>query len=148
VGALGVVESQGAGERVEHAFGRPGEIAAFEADVVIHADAGQHRGLFAAQALYPPVGAAGGQAGLFGSDPGAAGDEESADLVVTVHVLDGRSVRPDLGGSAVTCLNRHSLPTLSSVMLRSRSRDGGAPCPVDAFAAFEREERNDTVESG
>ena len=41
VGALGLVELQGAGEAVEDAVGDAGEVAAFELGVVLDADAGQ-----------------------------------------------------------------------------------------------------------
>ena len=49
VGAFGVVELQGAGDRVEDAGGDPGEGAAFELGVVLHAHAGQRGDLAAPQ---------------------------------------------------------------------------------------------------
>jgi hypothetical protein len=45
VGAFGVVELQGAGERVENAGRDAGEGAAFEFGVVLHAHSGQSRDL-------------------------------------------------------------------------------------------------------
>jgi hypothetical protein len=43
VGALGLVEPERVGQRVEHALRRPGETAAVHADVVVDRDTGEHR---------------------------------------------------------------------------------------------------------
>jgi hypothetical protein len=67
--AFGLVEPQRGGERVEHAFGGAGEVAAFHADVVVHGHAGEHRDFFPAQSLDPPVPAVRGEPGLAGGDP-------------------------------------------------------------------------------
>ena len=58
VRALGVVELQRAGERVEHAVGDAAHVAALQARVVRDADARQHGDLLAAQAGHAarPVG--------------------------------------------------------------------------------------------
>ena len=55
MGAFGLVELQGADDAFEDVFGHAAGVAAFEAGVVLDADPGEHRDLFAAQALDPPV---------------------------------------------------------------------------------------------
>jgi len=54
VGALGLVEVQRARQRLQHAVGDAGGVAALQALVVVHADAGQGGDLLATQALDPP----------------------------------------------------------------------------------------------
>ena len=49
VGALGVVELQRAGERLQHALGDAACVAALEPGVVVDADAGEQRDLLAAE---------------------------------------------------------------------------------------------------
>ena len=85
MGALGLVQVQGAGDAFQHAVGRAGRPAAFQPGVVVDADPGQERDLFPAQPGHPAVAAVGGQPGLLGGDPGAAGDQEVAHLVPVVH---------------------------------------------------------------
>ncbi len=53
VGALGLVESQRAGDPVDDALGDAGRVAALEADVVLRRDARQERDLLAPQAGHP-----------------------------------------------------------------------------------------------
>jgi hypothetical protein len=73
VGAFGLVELQGPADGVEDFFGGAGELTAFQAGVVVDADAGQQGDLFTAQSGHPAVAAPeGGQAGLLWSDLGAA----------------------------------------------------------------------------
>ena len=50
---LGVVEAQGAGDRVEHAGRDPGQAAPFEFGVVLHAHPGQRGDLTAPQPRHP-----------------------------------------------------------------------------------------------
>ena len=85
VGALSLIEVQGTGDAVKDALGGAGRPAAFQPDVIVDADPGQERDLFPAQPGDPAVAAVGGQSGLLGGDPGAAGDQEVADLVPVVH---------------------------------------------------------------
>ena len=85
VGALGLIEVQGAGDPFQHAVGGPVRPAAFQPGVVVDADPGQDRDLFPAQPGHPPVAAVGGQPGLLRGDPGPAGDQEVAHLVPVVH---------------------------------------------------------------
>jgi hypothetical protein len=86
VRALGVIEPQGARERLEHGVGDSGSVAAFEAGVVVDADAGEQRHFFpaetgdAARAV-----AVRAQAGLLGRDPAAPRSQELADLLAGVH---------------------------------------------------------------
>ena len=101
VGAFGVVELQGAGERVEDAGGDTGEGAAFELGVVLHAHPGQRGDLAAPQ----PGDAAlpgGGQAGLLGADLGAAGGEELAHFDSVVHDIDGTTRGAQVGCTGST----------------------------------------------
>ena len=65
---LGLVELQGAGERVEHAVGDAGQIAPLESRVVVDADAGEQRHLFSAEPRNAAVATVCGQAGLVGGD--------------------------------------------------------------------------------
>ncbi len=96
VGPFGVVELQGAGERVEHAGRDPGQGAAFELGVVLHAHPGQRGDLTAPQPRHPtPPGD--GQPGLLGADLGAAGGEELAHFDSVVHAGDGTTRRPAVG---------------------------------------------------
>ena len=82
VGAFGLVELQGAGDAFEHVVGDAVGVAAFEPGVVLDADPGEHRNLFAAQSLDAPVRAVDGKSRLFGGDLGATGGEELADAVL------------------------------------------------------------------
>jgi hypothetical protein len=109
VRAFGVVELQGAGDRVEHAGRHSGQGAAFELRVVLDAHAGQYGDLGAAQAGDAAVGA-GGQARLLGCDLGAPRDEELADLGAIVHGFDRTSRRSAVGCPAGTPISRNSLP--------------------------------------
>ena len=90
MGAFGVVELQGAGERVEHRRRHPAEGAAFQLGVVLDADPGQGGDLAAAQprdAALTDV----GQAGLLRGDLGPPRGQELADLGSVVHAFDGTS---------------------------------------------------------
>ena len=78
--AFGVVQLQRPGHAVQDGVGGAGEGAAFHPDVVVDADTGEQRDLFASQSFDPAVAAVGGQAGLLGGDPGSARGEELADL--------------------------------------------------------------------
>jgi hypothetical protein len=50
VRVLGLVKLQRAGESLQHVFGHAGGVPALESRVVLDADPGQHRCLFASQA--------------------------------------------------------------------------------------------------
>ena len=112
--AFGVVELQRVRDALEHLVRGAREIAALHPDVVVDAHAGQQRDLFSPQPLDAPVTAAvGGQPGLTGSDPSAAGGEEVTDLDMVVHVFHGRRHHPGEGGTGITWKARHSPePTL------------------------------------
>ena len=108
VRALGLVELQAARERFEHAFGDAAQVAALHLGVVVDADAGEHRRLFAAQAGDAAGVAEDGQAGLLRGDPRSARGEELADLVPGLHATEGRSGRASLRGTAGTWIKRAS----------------------------------------
>ena len=72
VGALGVVELERPGQRLQHALGGAAHVAALQARVVRDAHAGQHRDLFAAQSG-DAASAVGRQPGLLGRDPARGG---------------------------------------------------------------------------
>src|SRR6476619_476635 len=108
VGAFGVVELQGASERVEDAGRGAGDLAALEAGVVLDAEPGDGRDRTAAQAGHASA-AADGQPDLVGGDAGAAGHEELAHLLAVVHAFEtrprrgvGRAVRGALSVRAST----------------------------------------------
>jgi hypothetical protein len=127
VGALGVVELQRAGERLEHALGDSPDVAALEAGVVRDAHAGEDGDLLAAQSGNAAR-AVGGQPDLVWGDPGPSGGQELADLGLGVHTcrLDppGRTV----GDPASTPINRGCLLLGRSVIVwRSTKRSGERP---------------------
>ena len=64
MGAFDVVELQGTGDGFEDVFGDAADVAALELRVVLDADPGEHRHLFAAQPGHPPPASVGAQAGL------------------------------------------------------------------------------------
>jgi len=85
VRALGLVELERSGEGVEHAVGDAAGVSALEAGVVVGADPGEHRDLFAAQAGDAAVLTVDGKTDLVGRDLRPAGGEELADLGSGVH---------------------------------------------------------------
>ena len=85
MGALGFVELQGTGDPVEDLLGDAAQVPALEPQVVVGGDAGEHRHLFAAEALDAPVGPVGGQTDLGRREPRTAGRQEVADLGLAVH---------------------------------------------------------------
>jgi hypothetical protein len=80
VPAFGVVEAEDVGEGVEDLLGGLGRAALFQAYVVVDADSGQVRDLFAAQPL-DPAAAVGGDAGGRRVDPGTPGPQETRKIV-------------------------------------------------------------------
>jgi len=78
---------QRCGEGVEHAVGDAGGVSAFEAGVVVDADSGEQRDLFAAQAGDAAVVTVDREAYLLGGDFRAAAGEEFADLALGVHLV-------------------------------------------------------------
>ena len=99
VRALGVVELERVGERVEHAVGGAGGVAALQALVVLDADAGQRGDLLAAQPRHLAA-AERAQPGLLGRDLRAAAGQELRELVGRVHVVQGT---PAHGFRGVPC---------------------------------------------
>ena len=93
MGSFDVVELQRASDGVEDVVGHAADGAAFELDVVLGADPGEHRHLLAAEAC-DAASSGGAQPGLVGCDAGATGREEVADRVAVGHVSHGTSL-PD-----------------------------------------------------
>ena len=94
VSALGVVELERSGQRLQHAFGDAAQVSAFQTRVVRNADAGQDSDLFTTQAWDAPR-AVGRQASLLRRYRGAAGGEELLDLLPRIHET---SLDLDTGG--------------------------------------------------
>jgi hypothetical protein len=109
VGALGLVEVERADQVLQHAVGDAAGVAALQPDVVVDADAGQHRDLFASQPGHPPVAPVGRQARLLRCDLGTPGDEEVTDLVAAVHGYEATRDGVELGGPAITWIGRYCL---------------------------------------
>jgi hypothetical protein len=84
---LGLVELQRPCQRFQDELRDAADLAALETAVVVRADAGQRRDLFAAQAGYPPLPVA-GQASLLWRDLRPSGGEELGDVVGGVQVVD------------------------------------------------------------
>src|SRR6266511_2870352 len=70
---------------------------ALEPRVVLDADTGQHRDLFASQAGDTTVAAVGGQRGLLRGDLRSPRDQEVADVVPAVHASNATSVHAQVG---------------------------------------------------
>ena len=85
MGALGLVELQCTRKRLEDGFGHAGGGAAFEAGVVVRADAREKRHLLTSEPGHAPVASEPGQARVLGRDPGTARGQELAHLVPGVH---------------------------------------------------------------
>src|SRR6266540_4333182 len=84
VRTLGVVELERPSQCLQHALGDPAHVSALQAGVVRSADAGQDGDLLATESGNAAT-AVGGQPRLLGRDPGAAGGEELADLLLRLH---------------------------------------------------------------
>ena len=84
--AFGLVQLKSAGQRFEHLFGHPGQVAPLQPHVVVDGDPGQHGDLFPAQTGHPAVRAAVyRQSGLLRGDLRAPGRQEVTDLVAGIH---------------------------------------------------------------
>ena len=136
MGALGVVELERVGERVEHAVRDAGCVAALEALVVLDADPRQRGHLFAAQArhLAPAVGA---QPGLLGRDlrtPARSGTARA-------RWLDPRrpSVRPVTPGEALLGFGVYQIPAEQTEQAVTDALAAGYRS-LDTAAAYQNEE--------
>ena len=87
MGAFGVVELEGAGDRVENAGGDAAEGTAFELGVILNAHPGQGGDLAAPQPGHPALPGL-RYPGLLGGDLGTPRGEELADFGTVVHVND------------------------------------------------------------
>lgn len=95
VGASGFVELEGAREGVEDFVGGSGEVATFEAGVVVDADACEQGDLLTAEPGHTPVAAAGGRSDQLRGDLRATRGEEFTDVALGVH--PARPGRPAQG---------------------------------------------------
>ena len=112
--ALSVVELQRARQRLEHAVGSSGEVAALQACVRGDAYAGEDGDLFASQSGHA-AGAVIGQADVGGFKLGSAGGQEIADLVARVHSCQAKAAHHalvDPGGVTFTGFLRRRGPVL------------------------------------
>ena len=105
MGPLGLVELQRLGERIEHAAGSAGDLAALESGVVLHAEPGDG-GDLAAPETWHATRAHRRKSGLVGGDPRATSGEELAHLLTVVHVLETRR-HPAVGGATRGALSVH-----------------------------------------
>src|SRR5215218_67515 len=112
MGALGVVQLEGAGERLQHQIGDAAEVAALQALVVIDADASERCDLFTAQAGHAPL-AVGRQTCLLGRDPRSPRTQELCDVARAVHVNQSTSLTATKGDLSIP---------LSQGPLKSRPR--------------------------
>ena len=109
--ALSVVELQRPRERLEHGVGHPGSVAAFEAGVVVDADAGQQRHFFPPETWDAArAGAVGAETSLLGRNPRPPGGQELADLVARVHDVESSPLPRTPRGPASTWINRAGQP--------------------------------------
>ena len=109
--ALGVVELQRPRERLEDGVGDTAGVATLESRVVVDADTGEQRHLFAAETGDAPrAGAVGAQTRLLGRDPRAPGSQELAHLVLGVHDVESNPAARRLRGPASTWINRVGQP--------------------------------------
>jgi hypothetical protein len=90
------------GDRVEDGVGDAVEVAAFEAGVVVDADAGEERDFLPAEPGDPTVASPGGQSGLLWGDLGAPGGEKLPDLTAVVHGFDATACGRAKGGPVST----------------------------------------------
>ncbi|MBW8698022.1 hypothetical protein MBT84_00415 [Streptomyces sp. MBT84] len=104
-----VVHAQGAGEGVEDGGAGAGLLAAFQAHVVVDADAGEGGQLLAAQTRGAADAGADGETDMLGAGLGAAGAQKAAQL----------------GALAVRALGCH---VFQSHPLYTAARGGGGPC--------------------
>ncbi|GHA28766.1 hypothetical protein GCM10010303_44060 [Streptomyces purpurascens] len=91
---LGVVESQGAGEGVEHGGAGAGLLAAFQTDVVVDAHPGERRQLLTAQAGGATQTGTDREADLLGEGLGATGAQELPQLPAALLGCHTASVTP------------------------------------------------------
>lgn len=101
MGPLGVVELEGACDRVEHAGRHPGQAAAFELGVVLHAHPGQRGDLTAPEAGHPAL-TGDGEASLSGADLRPTGGEELAHFDSVVHAINRTARHRRLGCTVST----------------------------------------------
>jgi hypothetical protein len=122
--ALGVVELQSPGQRVEHALRRSLQVAALQARVVLDGHARQLGHLGPAQARHPTT-ADGGQAGLLGRDPGPPRRQELAHLAPVVHAGHATTAVRDRGSPC-----RYPRPRRRAALLAGAIDSARWPLPL------------------
>lgn len=94
MGTFGLVELQRAGDCIKDRLGDTGGAATLEAGVVVGAQAGELRDLFAAKPGHPP-GAVADDPRLLRGEPCPAADQELTHLIPFLHALTvGRNQSP------------------------------------------------------
>ena len=102
--ALGLVELERAGERLQHGLGDAAGVATLEPRVVIDADAGEDCDLFATETRDTPR-SIDLQARLLGCDPRSPGGEELLDLALCVHDVEPSAALRTPRGTVSTRIN-------------------------------------------
>ena len=102
----GVVQLQGAGERVENLLGGVALASLLEADVVVHAHPGEHRQFLSAEPRHAPAAVA-LDPDILGLNQLAPCAQEISDAVVGLHYRDGTRASCRQGGPATP---RHGAP--------------------------------------
>jgi hypothetical protein len=100
VGALGVVESQCVGERLEDSIGGAGRVAPLQSLVVLDTDPGQGGDLFAPQPGHASL-TVRRQAELLRGDLRPPGGQELGELAGSVHGSNVRRAGPLMGALSV-----------------------------------------------
>jgi hypothetical protein len=133
VGAFDLVELERSRERVEDAIGDTGGIAALEPRVVVDADPGEERDLFATEAGdATQPGAEGAQTRLLRRDPGRPGSQELAQLALRVHGHERSSGSPSARGPVDTWNDKvgHRPPRLAFLALERKEPPNARDCHV------------------
>jgi hypothetical protein len=102
VGPFRLVQLQRAGDSAEDLVGDAGGVALLQPRVVVDRDAGEHRDFLPAQPGHASAPAIQRHPRLIGSDLGAAGGEELADLGTGVHALQAMPTGRAQGGCCQT----------------------------------------------
>jgi len=102
VGPFGLVQLQRAGDSAEDLVGDAGDVAFLQPRVVVDLDPGEHRDFLPAQPGHASAPAIQRHPCLIGSDLGAAGGEELADLGAGVHALQAMPAGRAQGGCCQT----------------------------------------------
>jgi hypothetical protein len=120
---LGHVELQRADQGVKDSLGDASQVSAFEARVVVHADAGEGCDLRATQTFHPAVPAVGGKPCFLRGEPRPARHQEIPHVVDPFHPFHGTSFDRRMGGSVITSQGRGTSRSTARSLWKSRSMD-------------------------